>query len=128
MKELAVEQTFQDPKEKSSDMKLLERLNSLEERKKELLNKLAVEDGDKNFLEMDLEDLERQIEQCKISIKKCRKDKKYGHLRVIAGKKNVDEINAFTNRKKDQVEAEKETGEEFLKSFNEFKQRKRGHG
>lgn len=95
-------QLDQQPAEESTDVKLLRRINNLEEKKKEILRKISeTEDiGQREILEFDLKDVERQINQCPGAINKYREKKEISDLSKAAGEKNVAEMLNYKREKR----------------------------
>ncbi len=102
MRESVLNQFDQQPAEESADVKLLKRINELKERKKEIEKRISeTNDFDKRaILEFDLEDIERQINQCPDSIGAYNKKRRISRIEKIAGEQNVAEALNFKGKQK----------------------------
>lgn len=141
MRESALNQFNQQPAEESADVKLLRRINNLEEKKKEILRKISeMEDIDqRKILMLDLEDIEKRISQCPDSIGAYNKNRKISRIEKIAGEQNVAEVIDFKGKQRAKnerqaVEDEPKTeipkdikdsiNPEFLAGLEKFKTRR----
>jgi hypothetical protein len=102
MRESVLNQFDQQPAEESADVKLLRIKINLEKKKEEILRKISeTEDiGRREILMLDMEDIERQINQCPDSIGTYNRKRKISRIEKIAGEQNVAEVLDFKGKQR----------------------------